>query len=120
MVVAGREAVLLPSGSYILKATTRMDGVWKFLNLLSWVLLLGWIAVYVVFAFVQAETAMGFVQKYAPYLVMVGVLFFAYYPVLRGYYLHTDDYYWWYWGDASRKHVLGFGMTAGRPLAGFL
>ncbi len=117
--LAGREAVLLPSGSYILKATTRMDGVWKFLNLVSWVLLLGAITVYTGFIFIQSEKAMGFVKKYAPYLLMAGVLFFAYYPVLTGYYLHTDDYYFMKWGNFSQQ-IVRYATITGRPLQGFL
>ena len=118
-VIAGREAVVLPSGSYILKAVTRMDGVWKFLNLVSWVLLWGAMGVYTGFMFIQSETAMGFVKKYAPYLLMVGVLFFAYYPVLTGYYIHTDDYAWSRWGDHFPIAVR-FTTEVGRPLTGLL
>ena len=43
-----QEAVLLPAGHYLFKAVTHIDGVWKFLNGLSWVLLLGWMALYLV------------------------------------------------------------------------
>jgi len=41
-----QEAVLLPAGSYLFKAVTHIDGMWKFLNILSWVLLLGAMALY--------------------------------------------------------------------------
>ena len=60
---------------------------------------------------------MGFVKKYAPYLLMAGVLFFAYYPVLTGYYLHTDDYYFMKWGNFSQQ-IVRFTTITGRPLAG--
>lgn len=62
---------------------------------------------------------MTFVKKYTPYLVMAGVLFFAYYPVLTGYYLHTDDYYWSKWG-ISRADSFMAATVAGRPLTGFV
>jgi len=49
LAVEGRGAVLLPKGRYQLEAVTQVDGVWKFLNSLSWVVLLGWMALYLVF-----------------------------------------------------------------------
>ena len=51
IVADGREAVLLPSGRHSLYAVARTDTIWKDLNLLSWVLLLGWIVLYGVYAF---------------------------------------------------------------------
>ena len=48
-----QEAVLLPAGSYLFKAVTHVDGVWKFLNCVSWVLLLGWMVLYMVFVCVK-------------------------------------------------------------------
>jgi hypothetical protein len=44
--VEGRGAVLLPKGNYSLEAVTQIGGRWRYLNFLSWVLLLGWIALY--------------------------------------------------------------------------
>jgi len=41
-----QEAVALIPGNYTLKVVTQVDGMWKFLNFVSWVLLLGWIALY--------------------------------------------------------------------------
>jgi len=60
------------------------------------------------------------VKKYAPYLLMAGVLFFAYFPVLTGYYLHTDDYFWSKWGNFPPHDVLRFMTMTGRPLTGLL
>ncbi len=48
---AGREAVLLSQGSHRLQYVTKVDGVWKILNFLSWVILFGWMALYTVFLF---------------------------------------------------------------------
>ncbi len=47
----GKGAVLLPQGSYHLELVTRINGIWRGLNILSWILLLGWTALYLVFAF---------------------------------------------------------------------
>lgn len=59
-------------------------------------------------------------NTYIPYVLMLGVLFLAYYPALTGYYLHTDDYFWSHWGNFSRNDVLKFMTIVGRPLSGFL
>ena len=59
-------------------------------------------------------------KKYTPYLLIAGVLLFAYYPVLTGYYLHTDDYFWSKWGHFPARDVLRFMTIAGRPLSGLL
>lgn len=51
-IVGKREAVFLPKGgSYLLNVKTNSDGIYKFLNILSWLLLLGWIALYMVVVF---------------------------------------------------------------------
>jgi len=46
-----RETVLVPQGIHRLQFVTRIDGVWGFLNSLSWILLLGWAALWVIFGF---------------------------------------------------------------------
>jgi hypothetical protein len=43
-----QEAVLLSPGSYVFTLETCCNGFWKFLNGMSWVLLLGWIVLYMV------------------------------------------------------------------------
>jgi len=45
-VAEDREAVLLSAGRHLLVVTRRTDNVWRVLNFLSWVLLLGWGTVY--------------------------------------------------------------------------
>jgi hypothetical protein len=47
----GTEAVLLPQGEYRLEFVPQIDGIWKSLNFLSWIVLLGWMVVYVAFTF---------------------------------------------------------------------
>jgi hypothetical protein len=52
--VAGhREAVLLAAGRHQLAFVTRTDAVWRNLNLLSWGLLIGWLALYAACVFIK-------------------------------------------------------------------
>jgi hypothetical protein len=53
IVAEGREAILLPQGRHRLEVVTLNDGIWKLLNLLSWVLLFLWIAIYTIFVFAK-------------------------------------------------------------------
>ena len=47
---AGRGAVLLFPGRHHLECVTRVDGIWKILNVLSWMILFGWMTAYAVVA----------------------------------------------------------------------
>ena len=46
VLVNRQEAVLLLPGSYLLKTVTHIDGMWQFLNFVSWILLLAWMALW--------------------------------------------------------------------------
>lgn len=47
-------------------------------------------------------------------------VFFIYLPVIDGYYLHTDDYFWSYWGRFTCSGVVNWILPIGRPLAGLI
>jgi hypothetical protein len=54
------------------------------------------------------------------WLVCAALVAVAFLPVLHGYYLHTDDYFWAPYGGFSASEILRFMTMVGRPLAGVL
>lgn len=54
------------------------------------------------------------------YLLIFVVMLLTYFPAVHAYYLHTDDYFWSYWGNFSNSSVIYFMSIVGRPLAGLL
>jgi hypothetical protein len=52
------------------------------------------------------------------YFLFLFVIFLMYLPVISGYYLHTDDYYWSKWGEYN--NTLEYYSVIGRPISGFL
>jgi hypothetical protein len=53
-------------------------------------------------------------------VAILAALAAAYWPVLHGYYLHTDDYFWSRWGGFPPAAVVSFLSIAGRPLTGLI
>lgn len=54
------------------------------------------------------------------YLTIVFFLVLTYFPAITGYYLHTDDYFWSYWGGFPCRIIMNFMTIVGRPMAGLL
>ena len=52
------------------------------------------------------------------WLACVAASVIAFTPVLHGYYLHTDDYFWSHYGGFSTDEIMRFLTSCGRPLAG--
>jgi hypothetical protein len=59
-------------------------------------------------------------SNWAYYACIVFGVFAAYLPLLHGYYLHTDDYFWSSWGGLSSRSILINLSILGRPLTGLL
>lgn len=59
-------------------------------------------------------------NNWSAFSIFFIMLLAAYLPALHAYYLHTDDYFWSYWGGFSNKSTLIFTSTIGRPLEGVL
>jgi hypothetical protein len=59
-------------------------------------------------------------RKRWAWLACLTLVVIAFMPVLHGYYLHTDDYFWSPYGGFSRDEILRFMTMVGRPLAGVL
>lgn len=59
-------------------------------------------------------------ERYGFYVLIICALILSYYPVLIGYYLHTDDYFWSKWGGFASNDVMRFMSIVGRPLTGLL
>lgn len=57
-------------------------------------------------------------QNFCLFSFIFLMLILAYYPVINGYYLHTDDYFWSKWGVGTPEERLRFLTIVGRPLAG--
>ena len=53
LLAAGRQSVLLPPGRHRLDFVASIDGTWKALDVLSWLLLTGWMALCLRWAFVK-------------------------------------------------------------------
>lgn len=59
-------------------------------------------------------------NNWSTFLVIFFLLLAAYLPALHAYYLHTDDYFWSYWGAFPKRSVLMILSNLGRPLEGVL
>lgn len=59
-------------------------------------------------------------NNWIAYIVIFLALLAAYMPALHAYYLHTDDYFWSYWGGHSVVSIISFMSALGRPLSGIL
>jgi hypothetical protein len=54
------------------------------------------------------------------WLACAALAVIAFAPVLRGYYLHTDDYFWSPYGGFTAAEIMKFMTMVGRPVAGAL
>ena len=68
----------------------------------------------------QPDAGAWLERKRWAWLACAVLAVFAFAPVLRGYYLHTDDYFWSPYGGFSAGEILQFMTMVGRPLAGVL
>jgi uncharacterized membrane protein YhaH (DUF805 family) len=58
-------------------------------------------------------------SRFVMFAFLVAAIF-IYLPSILGYFLHTDDWFWTYWGGFTCKGVINWILPIGRPIAGLI